>query len=119
MHKPAQQTIVPGQAVRGLLEELPIGKLRGLGGQFGEDVMRTLGITTVGQLAAVPYARLESLFGESCVLMIVARVWVVRVSGVCVLSPAAGAEVGWGGGRGACAGVACLAPSRLQASIGW
>lgn len=32
----------------GLLEELPIGKLRQLGGKFGDEVQQALGITTVG-----------------------------------------------------------------------
>ena len=34
----------------GLLEELPIGKLRQLGGKFGDEVQQALGITTVGAL---------------------------------------------------------------------
>jgi hypothetical protein len=36
--------------VAGLLEELPIGKLRQLGGKFGDEVQQALGITTVGAL---------------------------------------------------------------------
>lgn len=48
----------------GLLQDLPIGKLRSLGGKFGDQVQQQLGVTTVGQLADVPPSRLETLFGE-------------------------------------------------------
>lgn len=49
LHKPAQQTVVPAAGVMSLLRDLPIPKLRGLGGDFGEHVQKTLGITTVGE----------------------------------------------------------------------
>ncbi len=48
LHKPAQQTVVPLAAVRALLAPLPIGRLRQLGGKFGEQLMAGLGIATVG-----------------------------------------------------------------------
>ena len=51
MHKPAAQTVVPLAGVTALLHELPIGKLRQLGGKLGTSVMDTLGITTVGASA--------------------------------------------------------------------
>lgn len=38
LHKPAQQTVLPGSAVPALLGPLPISKLKGLGGKFGEQV---------------------------------------------------------------------------------
>ena len=48
LHKPAQQTVVCLGAVPGLLRDLPIPKLRNLGGKFGDQVMSELGISTVG-----------------------------------------------------------------------
>ena len=48
MHKPAQQTVVPARAVAGLLRDLPIAKLRSLGGKFGEEVCTALSVSTVG-----------------------------------------------------------------------
>ncbi len=38
LHKPAQQTVLPASAVPDLLAPLPVSKLRGLGGKFGEQV---------------------------------------------------------------------------------
>ncbi len=49
MHKPSQQTLVPLAAVQGLLKDLPIPKLRQLGGKFGDELMASLSIKTVGQ----------------------------------------------------------------------
>lgn len=43
---------------------MPLGKLRSLGGKFGEEVQQQLGITTAGELAATARLRLDSLFGE-------------------------------------------------------
>ena len=64
LHKPAQQTIVPGNAICQLLAPLPISKLRGLGGQFGAQVMRDLNIETVGELAECSVNKLTNLYGE-------------------------------------------------------
>jgi len=49
MHKPSQQTLVPLAAVQGLLQDLPIPKLRQLGGKFGDELMASLSIKTVGE----------------------------------------------------------------------
>lgn len=49
MHKPSQQTLVPLAAVPGLLQDLPIPKLRQLGGKFGDELMAALSIKTVGE----------------------------------------------------------------------
>lgn len=64
MHKPAQQTVICPAAVAATLRDLPLDRLRSLGGKFGERVAAELGATTVGQLAEVPLARLERAFGE-------------------------------------------------------
>ena len=60
MHKPSQQTVVPAGAVTSLLEELPIPKLRQLGGKLGDEVMRVLNIKTVGKLFPHHYCLLSS-----------------------------------------------------------
>lgn len=65
MHKPSQQTLVPLAAVQGLLKDLPIPKLRQLGGKFGDELMASLSIKTVGELAEVTLQFLESLHGDS------------------------------------------------------
>jgi DNA polymerase eta len=54
MHKPSQQTVVTLDCVPALMVQLPIPKLRQLGGKFGEEIMATLGITTVGALRLDP-----------------------------------------------------------------
>ena len=53
MHKPSQQTLVPMAAVPGLLQDLPIPKLRQLGGKFGDELMASLNIKTVGELCCI------------------------------------------------------------------
>lgn len=66
MHKPSQQTLVSRSAVPGLLHDLPIGRLRQLGGKFGEEVMAQLRITTVGKFTSLvlslPAVTRESFF---------------------------------------------------------
>lgn len=64
LHKPCQQTMVPAGGVPALLAPLPLGKLKGLGGKFGQQVCSDLGLETVGQLTAVPLSKLEALYGE-------------------------------------------------------
>ncbi|KAL4860199.1 DNA polymerase eta [Chlorella vulgaris] len=64
LHKPAQQTVLPASAVPVLLGPLPLARVKGLGGKFGVQVMSELGISTVGELAAVPLPRLEAAFGD-------------------------------------------------------
>lgn len=53
MHKPSQQTLVPMAAIPGLLQDLPIPKLRQLGGKFGDELMASLNIKTVGELCSI------------------------------------------------------------------
>lgn len=65
MHKPSQQTLVPMAAIPGLLQDLPIPKLRQLGGKFGDELMAAFHIKTVGELAGVPLQALGSRFGDS------------------------------------------------------
>ncbi|KAL3149821.1 hypothetical protein ABBQ38_013642 [Trebouxia sp. C0009 RCD-2024] len=65
MHKPSQQTLVPIAAIPGLLQDLPIPKLRQLGGKFGDELMAAFNIKTVGELAGVSPQALGSQFGDS------------------------------------------------------
>jgi DNA polymerase eta len=48
LNKPNMQTVVPQSSVTALLHDLPIEKLRGLGGGFGQRVQAALGAHTVG-----------------------------------------------------------------------
>jgi len=64
LHKPDQQTIVPARSVSRLLNPLPIPKLRQLGGKLGERLIEATGAQTIGQLAALPLSKLESIVGE-------------------------------------------------------
>ena len=63
LHKPSQQTVVPASGVQGLLEDLPIPKLRQLGGKLGEEVMRVLNIKTVGEQIVTCKSTLTPLTG--------------------------------------------------------
>jgi DNA polymerase eta len=64
LRKPDAQTLLPPASTAALLRELPLARLRGLGGAFGAQVASELGCATVGELAAVPLPRLQSRFGE-------------------------------------------------------
>lgn len=48
LNKPNQQTVLPWSFVADLLHDLPLSKLRGLGGQLGERVQSELGIDKIG-----------------------------------------------------------------------
>eukprot|EP00891_Asterochloris_glomerata_P001049 jgi/Astpho2/1049/gw1.00017.35.1_t len=70
LHKPSQQTLVPASAIPELLQDLPIPKLRQLGGKFGEELQMPApcdapGRVAAGQLAALPIPRLETRFNEA------------------------------------------------------
>ncbi|KAL4430354.1 hypothetical protein ABPG77_002160 [Micractinium sp. CCAP 211/92] len=69
MNKPNQQTIIPPRSVALVLQDLPLGKLRGFGGKLGEQ-LEALGCTTVGQVQALPHATLVSHFGAERALSI-------------------------------------------------
>ena len=64
LRKPDAQTLLPPVSTAALLRDLPLARLRGLGGAFGAQVAAELHLTTVGELAAVPLARLQAKFGE-------------------------------------------------------
>ncbi|XP_072356873.1 DNA polymerase eta-like [Scyliorhinus torazame] len=64
LHKPNAQTILPMCSVSGLFDALPVGKIRNLGGKFGESVTEQLHIKYMGQLRAFTESRLHMDFGE-------------------------------------------------------
>ena len=53
LHKPNQQTIVLPRHIEGLLADLPLDRLQGLGGKEGKAIIERLGIKTAGDLAAL------------------------------------------------------------------
>eukprot|EP00978_Attheya_sp_CCMP212_P003205 scaffold6592_cov53-Attheya_sp.AAC.3 len=68
LKKPNRQTLIhrmdPNGALKTLFHPLPLGRIRGLGGKFGEEVVTKTGAKTVGQLTSVSLPVLVSLFGE-------------------------------------------------------
>ena len=48
LNKPNKQTVVPQSSVAGLLRDLPLERLRGLGGGLGQRVRAALRVHTVG-----------------------------------------------------------------------
>lgn len=65
LHKPNLQSMcLPGQYLEAFLGPLAIGKLRSLGGKYGDDVAHQLGVQTVRELASVPRQQLAEVFGE-------------------------------------------------------
>ncbi|XP_061358813.1 DNA polymerase eta [Gastrolobium bilobum] len=63
MNKPAQQTVVPHSSVEGLLESLPIKKMKQLGGKLGSSLQSDLGVNTVGDLLQFSEERLQQRYG--------------------------------------------------------
>ncbi|KAI3794717.1 hypothetical protein L1987_37352 [Smallanthus sonchifolius] len=65
MNKPAQQTIVTLASVKGLLEPLPIKKMKQLGGKLGSSLQTDLGVNTVGDLLQFSEEKLQHLYGAN------------------------------------------------------
>ncbi|XP_040362264.1 DNA polymerase eta isoform X1 [Rosa chinensis] len=63
MNKPAQQTVVPLSSVKGLLESLPIRKMKQLGGELGSSLQSDLGVNTVGDLLQFSEEKLQEHYG--------------------------------------------------------
>lgn len=62
-NKPNQQTIVPISAVPALMADVPLRKLRGLGGKLGKEV-EALGVATAGEATALSIEKLEKALGQ-------------------------------------------------------
>jgi len=66
--KPNGVLIVPAGQEASFLAPLPIERLWGVG-EVTAERLRQIGITTIGQLAALPEAQMEALFGSSAAEM--------------------------------------------------
>lgn len=64
LKKPNAQTLLPPASAHALLRDLPLGRLRGLGGDLGKRVCETLKVATAGELAAVAERALQRAFGD-------------------------------------------------------
>ncbi|KAG7350423.1 DNA-directed DNA polymerase [Nitzschia inconspicua] len=67
LKKPNRQTLVnpaDKHTLQKLFHPLPIGRLRGLGGKFGDQVSKILGVQTVGELAQIPLRTMQQTFDE-------------------------------------------------------
>ncbi|XP_028151092.2 DNA polymerase eta isoform X1 [Diabrotica virgifera virgifera] len=63
LHKPNKQTILPHDAVPDYFKTVPINKLTGLGGKFGDEVINELGISKMAELASFSEKQLVDKFG--------------------------------------------------------
>ncbi|BFG28495.1 hypothetical protein CerSpe_147690 [Prunus speciosa] len=63
LNKPAQQTVVPFSSVKGLLDSLPIKKMKQLGGKLGDSLQSDLGVNTVGDLLQFSEEKLQERYG--------------------------------------------------------
>jgi nucleotidyltransferase/DNA polymerase involved in DNA repair len=82
LNKPNKQTVVPQNCVAALLHDLPLEKLRGLGGSLGQRVQSVLGLHTVGMHSpahssaqTVQYRTLRLVLSASAVHIILSK-WV-------------------------------------------
>ncbi|KAI8122332.1 DNA polymerase eta [Lucilia cuprina] len=64
INKPNKQTILPLAQISGLFETLPVGKIKGLGAKFGEEVCERLSVRYLGQLLKFTEAELQKKFDE-------------------------------------------------------
>lgn len=64
LHKPNRQTILPPSGVSKLFCNLPVQKVRSLGGKFGNDVMERLGCKVMADLSKYSERDLQSYFDE-------------------------------------------------------
>ena len=61
-NKPNKQTVLPDAQIPALFETLAVTKVRGLGGKLGDNIVQSLEVETMAQLAAVPRSTLEAKF---------------------------------------------------------
>lgn len=62
-NKPNKQTIVPENAISDLMKDVPLKKLRGLGGKLGEKVVE-MGVTTAGEATELTLKALIKQLGR-------------------------------------------------------
>ncbi|XP_058410251.1 DNA polymerase eta isoform X2 [Diceros bicornis minor] len=64
LNKPNHQTLIPHGSVPQLFSQMPISKVRNLGGKLGASVIGILGIEYMGELTQFTESQLQSHFGE-------------------------------------------------------
>ncbi|XP_075411153.1 DNA polymerase eta isoform X2 [Tenrec ecaudatus] len=64
LNKPNRQTLVSHGSVPQLFSQMPVSKIRNLGGKLGASVVEILGIEYMGELTQFTEAQLQSHFGE-------------------------------------------------------
>eukprot|EP00079_Xenopus_tropicalis_P013540 XP_002942198.3 PREDICTED: DNA polymerase eta [Xenopus tropicalis] len=64
LNKPNRQTILCQGSVPGLFSELPISKVRHLGGKLGTSIRESLSVEYIGQLTQFTEQHLQNHFGE-------------------------------------------------------
>ncbi|XP_032195967.1 DNA polymerase eta isoform X1 [Mustela erminea] len=64
LNKPNRQTLVSHGSVPQLFSQMPIGKIRSLGGKLGASVIEILGVEYMGELTQFTESQLQSHFGE-------------------------------------------------------
>ncbi|XP_029448693.1 DNA polymerase eta isoform X2 [Rhinatrema bivittatum] len=64
LNKPNRQTVLPQGSVPELFSQLPISKIRHLGGKLGASISQTLGVEYMGQLTQFSESQLQNHFGE-------------------------------------------------------
>ncbi|XP_055982038.1 DNA polymerase eta isoform X3 [Sorex fumeus] len=64
LNKPNRQTLVSQGAVPQLFNQVPISKIRSLGGKLGASVIEVLGVEYMGELTQFTESQLQSHFGE-------------------------------------------------------
>ncbi|XP_012590683.1 PREDICTED: DNA polymerase eta isoform X2 [Condylura cristata] len=64
LNKPNRQTLVSHGSVPQLFRQMPIGKIRSLGGKLGASVIEILGVEYMGELTQFTESQLQSHFGE-------------------------------------------------------
>ncbi|XP_025846761.1 DNA polymerase eta isoform X1 [Vulpes vulpes] len=64
LNKPNRQTLVSHGSVPQLFSQMPISKIRSLGGKLGASVIEILGVEYMGELTQFTESQLQSHFGE-------------------------------------------------------
>lgn len=62
MNKPNKQTILPIESIPGLFNDLPVNKVKSLGGKFGEEVCTKLNAKTMSDILNFTEADLQNRF---------------------------------------------------------
>lgn len=64
LHKPNKQTLLPQNAISELYKDLPIRKIKSLGGKFGSTLSEELQISFMGELVKFTEKELAKKFDE-------------------------------------------------------